>query len=69
MFGGDVISLILPKLILSVALDGILTFSIPRPAAVFRLSAAMFAWFTDNKQARHVQWRTCHCKFSILTVS
>jgi len=31
MFGGDVISLILPKLILSVTLDGILTFSRPRP--------------------------------------
>jgi hypothetical protein len=69
MFGGDVISLILPKLILSVALDGILTFSIPRLAAVFRRPDAIFALFNDNKQARRVQQLTCHCKLSILTVS
>jgi hypothetical protein len=69
MFGGDVISLILPKLILSVALDGILTFSIPRQAVDSQRTDAIFALFNDNKQACRVQQQTCHSKFSILTVS
>jgi hypothetical protein len=65
MFGGDVISLILPKLILSVALDGILTFSISRPEHPFGRPDAIFALFNDNKQACRVQRHTCFCKFSI----
>jgi hypothetical protein len=54
MFGGDVISLILPKLILSVALDGILTFSKPFRAS-FGRPERFFALLNDNKQAGRVQ--------------
>jgi hypothetical protein len=54
MFGGAVISLILPKLILSVALDGILTFSRPFRAS-FRWPKRFFALLNDNKQAGRVQ--------------
>jgi hypothetical protein len=54
MFGGDVISLILPKLILSVALDGILTFSRPFRASLGQ-PERFFALLNDNKQAGRVQ--------------
>jgi hypothetical protein len=53
MFGGDVISLILPKLILSVTRDGILTFSRPHPEHHFLMAGSDFlhCLTTINKQA------------------
>jgi len=68
MFGGDVISLILPKLILSVTRDGILTFSIS-PGHQFLITGTIFALFNDNKQACRVQQPTCYSKFLFLTDS
>jgi hypothetical protein len=50
MFGGDTISLILPKLILSVTRDGILTFFI-----FCNVPQSVAPQFNDNKQARRVQ--------------
>src|SRR5262245_46451487 len=52
-FGGAIISLILPKLIRSVARDGIWTFS-----AVRFLKPDGFL-FNDTRQGRDVQSRTC----------
>jgi hypothetical protein len=60
MFGGAVISLILPKLILSVIRDDILTF--------FYVVTLHAPQINDNKQARRVQQQAFY-QNSILTDS